>query len=68
MQFLINKKVLILKEWLELLTLYDLINISVISEIEASSSQRLLILFEDSSEKMVLKQQAVQNQNEPSFF
>ncbi len=44
------------------------INISVISEIEASSTQRLLILFEDSSEKMVLKQQVVQNQNESSLF
>lgn len=40
------------------------INISVISEIEESSIQRLLILFEDSSEKMVLKQQVVQSQNE----
>lgn len=40
------------------------INISVISEIGESSIQRLLILFEDSSEKMVLKQQVVQIQNE----
>jgi DNA-binding winged helix-turn-helix (wHTH) protein len=40
------------------------INISAISEIEESSVQRLLFLFEDSSEKMVLKQQVVQSQNE----
>lgn len=40
------------------------INISVISQIEEPSIQKLLILFEDSSEKMVLKQQFIQRQNE----
>jgi DNA-binding winged helix-turn-helix (wHTH) protein len=40
------------------------INISVISQVEESSLQKLLILFEDSSEKMVLKQEFVQRQNE----
>ncbi|HAA28359.1 MAG TPA: hypothetical protein DCE56_12580 [Cyanobacteria bacterium UBA8553] len=43
----------------------DYINIYVIAmSIKESSLQNLLILFEDSSEKMILKQQVVQKENE----
>jgi DNA-binding winged helix-turn-helix (wHTH) protein len=43
----------------------DYINIYAIAEqTEASSSPKLLLLFEDASETMILKQQVVQKQNE----
>ena len=43
----------------------DYINIYVMADLtEEGSNQQLLVLFEDSSEKMVWKQQVVQQQNE----